>query len=697
MNTMSNKPQDERIFHPHEFDLSVFNDIPVQKMLRGNQGTRQARRYLDIVTAFDIETTRIDGDQSIMYVWQWQIGHYGTVIGRTWDELKEFISDLLQYISAENSLVVLIHNASYEFQFLRAIYGFSPDEVFCIKSRKIAKFTMYGKRLEFRCTLFHSNMSLAEYTKKMQVKHIKLSGDDFDYDIQRYPWTELSDQELAYCQHDVLGLVEAYEKEMQLDGDKLSSVPLTSTGYVRRDTKRAMKLASFQEVRSAQPDERLYVALRQAFRGGDTHANRYYVGSILSDVKSADRSSSYPDVICNCKFPRGVFRWVDDPSEKRLDGLMSRGKALLIRVAFWGIYIIDPYWGFPYLSFSKCDPRGKYVLDNGRILSADYVEMTITDIDWLIIRETYSWNNIKILDIAFTHYGKLPAPLVMTTQQYYKDKTELKGIEEQAVYYTKQKNKLNAIYGMTAQDVCKQSIKFMMNDPEQFIEDTVPVDELLQKNAKRAFLLYQWGVWVTAWARYRLYEGICIAGEDAVYCDTDSVKYVGDHSFDDYNALRIADSKRSGSYAADKHGEIHYMGVMEQERTYSEFITQGAKKYAYKYDDGRCHVTCAGVNKKKGGIELEQRGGLAAFKPGFIFTLAGGTESVYNDFVDEYREIDGHTIHITPNVCIRPSTYTLSYTDEYEEVLRDPQLYLKLIRHCAVNNNTFFERSSNNG
>ena len=627
-----------------------------------------------------------------MYVWQMQIGFYGTVIGRTWEEFDEFLHAILTHISGRQTLVVLVHNLSYEFQFLRAIYNFAPDEVFCIKSRKIAKATMYDKRIELRCTLFHSNMSLAEYTAKMDVEHKKLSGEEYNYNITRYPWTELTDQEIRYCQNDVLGLVEAYTKEMQMDGDVLSSVPLTSTGYVRRDTKRAMKLASFQEIRNAQPDEKLYTFLRNAFRGGDTHANRYYVGTILKDVKSADRSSSYPDVICNCKFPRGVFKWADDPSERTLDRFMSTGNACLIRMRFWDIEISDPYWGFPYLSFSKTNPIGEYCLDNGRILSARYIETTVTDIDWKIIRETYKWAKMAIEDIAYTHYGYLPAPLVQTTQFYYKSKTELKGIAEQEVYYMKQKNKLNAIYGMMAQDPVKQTIKFYIDDPEQFIEENVPVSDLLLKNTKRAFLLYQWGVWVTAWARMRLYEAIRIAGENAVYCDTDSVKYVSDDvSFEEYNADRIADSKRTGSFATDKHGITHYMGVMEQERSYSEFITQGAKKYAYAYEDGKCHVTCAGVNKKLGGIELEQAGGLTMFRPGFIFKNAGGTESVYNDFTNETIFVDGRPLHLFPNVCIKESTYTLSYTDEYAEVLNDPFIYQKLFRHIQAVNNKFFE------
>ena len=68
-----------------------------------------------------------------MYIWQWQFSDRYTVMGRTWTELREFMSRLLDVVGDE-TLVVLVHNLSYEFQFLRTIYDFQPDEVLDRKS-----------------------------------------------------------------------------------------------------------------------------------------------------------------------------------------------------------------------------------------------------------------------------------------------------------------------------------------------------------------------------------------------------------------------------------------------------------------------------------------------------------------------------------------------------------------------------------
>ena len=85
---------------------------------------------------------------------------------------------------------------------------------------------------------------------------------------------------------------------------------MTSTGYVRRDCKRAMEGFNHKQLLAMLPDLDCYMALREAFRGGNTHASRWYARDILTDVKSTDRSSSYPDVMVNCLFPMKVRRYL---------------------------------------------------------------------------------------------------------------------------------------------------------------------------------------------------------------------------------------------------------------------------------------------------------------------------------------------------------------------------------------------------
>lgn len=432
------------VISPEQFPFLEFSAIEPQKRSVGNQAGKSKILYKDLITAFDIETTRLkDIEQSIMYVWQWQFGKDITVVGRTWDDFLGFCRKICEHLS-EMRLVIYVHNLSYEFQFLRGVYDFQPEEVFAINPRKVLKCAMFDC-LEFRCSYLHSNMNLDTYTKKMGVKHHKLTG-TFDYDKIRYPWTPLTDSEIAYCVHDVQGLVEALEVEMRHDKDSLYKIPLTSTGYVRRDAKNAMRKASKRQLEECLPDYELYKMLREAFRGGNTHANRFYANYTIKNVHSADRSSSYPDVQCNCKFPMSEFFRVGECDLEKVERLIKKKKAVLMRVTIWGIKLRRFDWGCPYLSLNKCRSVTSAKMDNGRILEAEYLETTLTDIDLSIILEEYTFDHIKFTDVAYARYGYLPKPLVNCITDYYHKKTELKGVVGEELLYMKSKNKLNSLY-----------------------------------------------------------------------------------------------------------------------------------------------------------------------------------------------------------------------------------------------------------
>ena len=490
-----------KIIEWNELPVRYLSRIRTQKRKSANLGTRQGRQYLDIVTAFDIETSRIPGtEEAGMYIWQWQFGLDYTVMGRTWMELRQLIDRLLKALPEDRTLLILVHNLSYEFQFLRTIYRFEPEEVFAVDRRKILKCSMYKRRLEFRCTYLHTNMSLKAYLKKMGVAHQKISGEAFDYEKIRYPWTPLTDLELEYCQNDVLGLVEAFMAQCKRDQDNLQTAPLTSTGYVRRDAKRAMRLASRHMLQDLQPDLDQYRLLRECFRGGNTHANRYYVGFILEDVASADRSSSYPDVICNREFPMTRMRWLENPSIKNIRYHIKKKHAVAFRVALWYVDMRDPYDGFPYLPRSKCYNIIDGLYDNGRVLKAAYLETSCTDVDWQIIQRQYKWKHIKGVKAMWAHYGPLPRPLVLTAIEYYENKTRLKGVASAdgsiEYQYARSKELLNSLYGMMAQDPLKFKLLFIEGGDDLFQTQQEDPAKLLTAYTRKAFLCYQWGVWV---------------------------------------------------------------------------------------------------------------------------------------------------------------------------------------------------------
>lgn len=659
---------------------------------RGNKGMKKRVYYRNTISAFDIETSTIVHNNelhSIMYLWQFAIkdtAHKRNIVymGRTWQTWEIIVRAINDACLEDDYVVIYVHNLSYEMQFLSGLYEFTNENVFCVNPHKILK-SVYD-HLEFRCSMLHSNMSLEKWTQNLKVKHAKLSGEKFNYSIVRYPWTPLTDYEINYGCNDVLGVIESIDIELTRDNDTLYSIPLTSTGYVRRNVKQAMKVIAHQLVQvQLELKEDVYILLKECFRGGDTHANRYFTNRILYNVHGYDRCSSYTDVILNKLFPMTQFR--RNSFIKTMDDIIKdleiRERACICRIAIYNYYQEDYYNGFPYLSYSKCRHVINPVLDNGRVLSADYLETSVTDIDLrIIIKEMGEDGFIVPIDYYSAKYYPLPDQIKEEVREYYRGKTELKGIEEKEYYYLKSKNLLNSIYGLMVQDPCKQSILF---DDCEYNDDNIPLDELLSKYNRRSFLAYQWGCYVTAFARLELRKALWLVGRWAVYCDTDSVKFLGDVDFTKLNDEYKQASTINNAFATDKKGVTHYMGVYEYEGTYDRFATLGAKKYAYEID-GELHITIAGVNKAKGATELAENGGLETFllkervnpvtgfkeidTEGFTFRKAGGNELIYNDDKTYgFHVVDEHSLEITRNVVIKDSTYKLGLSADYKRLV----------------------------
>lgn len=656
------------IISVQDFNINMFSCYDALPAPRGKR--KEKRKYLDCICAFDIETSTDKAlNLNYMYVWQFQIDNMFTIIGRRWYEFTDMLKQISEYID-DLTLVVYVHNLSYEFQYLKGLFEIGEHDVFASDQRRIIRFTALGN-IEFRCSMMLSNMGLRDFTHTMHVKHEKLDGKDI-YDREIFPWSELDDHVLQYSAYDVIGLVEAVKAKMQLDGDTLYTIPLTSTGYPRRDMKAAMRYYPHKKLQACLPDMTVYRLLTEAFRGGDTHANRYYVGSIVEDVCSADRSSSYPDVMCNCMFPMGP--WISmEASRCELKKQMDAGEyALLLRIRMEEVRLKDKYNGDPYIPRDKCRSIWNARYDNGRVLQADTLEIVITDIDFFIIMQDYEWSDLEVCELYGSKYDFLPAPFVKVITNYYEQKTKLKGDKSRDMEYNKQKALLNGLYGMMAMKPLKRTLIFQ--DGTLHYDKTETDEELLKKAYSKAYSSYAWGVWVTAWSRYRLWEGIQIVGHERfIYCDTDSVKYVSDPavSFKAFNDERMNNSIYSGSLAKDYTGHIHYMGVYEPDGLYKRFSTLGAKRYAYEDLDGVLHITIAGVAKKEGAEEL---GKLENFKDGKIFMNSGKTASTYVDKppFDEFSYYEygvERTIEITPYILITPTTYEMSLTDEYRELV----------------------------
>lgn len=651
-----------------------WNEFPFDILKKDIVKSGKHKMYQRNPMTFDIETSKIPTDdeghyQAFMYIWQVCL-EGNVVFGRRWEELQEFMEKVVNAykLSEEERIVVYVHNLSFEFQFIQDYFNFT--DVFAMASRSIL--TAKTAHLEFRCSYKLSNMSLAKFIENTpNTLHYK-GVDDLDYATVRTPDTELTDVEYGYCFNDVKGL---YECVMELlKEDNIATIPLTSTGYVRRDCRNAMN--KNKDNRKMFLRSRLtllqYKLLRECFRGGNTAGDRYLTNIILKNVGSYDLSSSYPFQMIAREYPLGKWNYGVIPDIKTLEEYNSK-YCTIARYTFKNIRLRDEK-PIPYIPQSKCltlgDDREIY---NGRILHADFLTISMTNIDYDIVKEQYEYNEIAVEEFHYSRKGLLPKELRDTIMYYFEKKSRLKGDEGHYYEYMKSKNKLNSIYGMTVTNILNTEIEY--HDGE-YTEKKMTEEEMQQALDKyyknhRSFLNYSWGVFVTAYARRELEDGLNIAGLDTIYCDTDSVKYIGDHDkeFEEYNDRLNKECEEKGirNYA-EVNGKRFYMGIFDKEKGYDEFITLGAKKYAF-LQNGKLGITVSGLSKKKGAEELEKKGGLRRFQRNEVFYNSGRTIAQYNSADIHDITVNGCTFSTASNLAIVDTTYTLGISDTMLDII----------------------------
>ena len=156
-----------------------------------------------------------------------------------------------------------------------------------------------------------------------------------------------------------------------------------------------------------------------------------------------------------------------------------------------------------------------------------------------------------------------------------------------------------------------------------------------------------------------------------MYIDTDSVKYVGAHDevFEQVNQEMIDWCTQNDIINYVEVGtKKFYLGLYDKEKGYSEFITLGAKKYAFIQNE-KIGITVAGLNKKSGAQELERKGGLSNFKIGTEFFDSGRKTVYYNDDKKHFITVQGCQIENASNIALVDTTYTLGMTDVMLSIL----------------------------
>ncbi len=675
--------------------------IPFPKKARIR--SRKNRETFEFSCSFDTEASSFYVDEkktpkskrACLYAWVIGINGY-VLLGRTYEEMISAFNRISTYLDLSGDkrvAVFYVHNLAYDFQFIRK--RFKWVRVFSLDSRKPVE-AITDRGICFRCSYQLSGYSLDYLGAHMLHKYpVRKMVGDLDYDLIRHQKTPLTGKEVGYIVNDGL-VVMAYIQELIEREGKITALPYTKTGFVR---KACRKKCFYPKVKNHHTGGKEYLGfynlvhsidiqdmfeynqLKRVFAGGFTHSNARYQGKILFNVASEDLTSAYPFCMVAYPYPMGNAIKAN-PANREEFNRWIRNYLCVFDIAFKNI---RPRVHYEHIiSSSKCRRCKNALIDNGRIVRADYLETTLTNIDLESVERFYVWDEMSVGNLRAYPMAYLPTPYVETVLDFYRLKTTLKGVAGKEAEYMKSKEDVNSLYGMMVTDPLRATYVYDQdNEGSEWDVEFPDYEQALHdyNESGQRFLAYQWGVFVTSYCRRIIYNAILELKDDYKYSDTDSVKFTNYEAhkgyFEKWNGHVRALLRKS----ADHHhldfdsyyepstikGEKKLLGAFDYEGTMSRFVTLGAKRYLYE-EDGKIVLTCAGVGKRKGADYLVYQfgkvGAFENFKEGLVFParyeVKQGADTVYKSATGKliHTYIDMPTEGIVTDYLGKSSRYS---------------------------------------
>lgn len=673
---------------------------------------KNVNKYRPDIITFDTETTSYvtykevkhrDGKPTVevdkKYAWAYVMDFDRYMCGvhlhtsfRVWEDVINYLDMLSNDCPKGTRYVIWVHNLSFEFQFMK---DWMPlTEVFARKSHNVLR-CVY-KNIEFRDTLALSNCKLEKLAKNEHLSVTKKVG-DLDYDKIRTKGTPITEEEWGYIHSDTEIVAEYVAKKIKEYGS-ISEIPMTSTGEVRymfikelSTTKSLEKIHNLAVKYTAQTME-LQNLLISTYSGAYTHCNYMWIDQTLHNLRCRDIASSYPFQMVARKYPTIWFKLKDGMSfDEIIEKYPTEDYAWVFHMRATNV-IAKHCHNILSLHKAKHISSDK-IIDNGRIVSCQQLEFDMNEVDLANFIDFYNFDDLEIWDLHVSRKEYLPKELVKVILKLFKQKTGLKNVKGEEENYMRSKNRINGVYGSSVFNILNSGVFFDEISNMKFIkEDKTWNDFLKYTNNPKQYLWYSIGVWVTSYARRQVLTPIKKMSENAVYCDTDSVKYLCYKRYENYweivnNSLKdlylkamkfhkfTEDEYRffTAKYT-DNDGIVHepeekFMGIFEEEEPYRHFKSLGSKRYLVEYYDGKVESTVAGAPKNLwqflGETNAEK---FRNFKNNFVLkncklchTYTEGRS--FMCIIDYTGNCEVQEVR--SGVCLTPTDFSMNLTDEF--------------------------------
>lgn len=587
-----------------------------------------------------------------------------TLCGRTPSELVDCIQLIRDHLKGDR-IFCWIHNLSYDWWFIRRFFFKAFGEpIYQLNTKPHYPIIIeFANGLMLKDSAILAQRKLEKWANDLDVEHKKASG-EWDYSRIRHQNSLITDEEWHYAECDTLAGVECLDLTAQALGKTVNTLHLTATGIPREEVQKRGGHSAHLSFQQIQPKEyALQLRQEDTYHGGYVHTNRFLIGELMKDVDVFDFSSSYPFELINEKMPGGAWQ---DGQNCRPEYILkySEDHAFLFNLCIVNLEI-NPGEPMPAIQAYKCTKMINPISDNGRIVKADYIEIPLCELDLEYIYPMYHADIWMCREVKWAIKTYLPRWYTDYVFKCFQEKTTFKGGDP--VLYSIAKAKLNSLYGLACQLPVHPEIEEAYDTGEYYKVELKP-EEMYEKyyNKHGSVLPYSIGIWVTAGATRNLFKlgKMC---DTWIYSDTDSCYGIGWHldEVEAYNNECIQKIKDRGYGGVEHNGRMYHLGVAvheEKEDSYTEYIALGAKRYCGRQkEDGKLHITVAGVPKKTGAACLKDD--IRNFKEGFIFDgeTTGKLTHIYNN---AEIHIDEHGNEVADSVDLIPCSYLLDKAEE---------------------------------
>lgn len=347
------------------------------------------------------------------------------------------------------------------------------------------------------------------------------------------------------------------------------------------------------------PDYYTWADIKRAYTGGISYVNPYYVEKgIHAPITVIDVNSMYPYCLRTFPIPYGRFTKIEGAPDMKKGGAWIAGARVSFKLKDPNnlpcIQIKEKYgrkWLSESTDYMKYGEEDQFNEDVIFFTSVDY-ETFRKNYDFTVHRWLYHYYfpNVANKDgktfIDYWYHVKQEADNIMNRikkekPETYKDDPEY---QKAVLDRTEAKIMMNSAYGKHGTKYflySKDSIYAGADEPVQYVPET-RLSRVPDKEPSHYYCPY--AAFVTAYARRMLVTTWNAFKGRALYCDTDSIHFLG--TPDDFppEILKTIDHKETGALGLWKVEDVFAKGRYIRAKTYIEIK-----------ENGETNITCAGA------------------------------------------------------------------------------------------------------